>query len=716
MWGRRGTAEYVGNKIYLDVPFVEKDEAKALGARWDAEAKRWYYRNEEDAEKFARWALKSFMTYSDLSVEQQELIDRVKLGDNVLVDACIGSGKTTAIQVLCNELKGKRILYLTYNTLLKIDAQSKIRQAGVTVQNYHGFANKCLRQVGVNVNCSDMIQTFLKRKPPLGGKYEVVVIDEYQDIEQEIAEMLEYIKEKLPDIQIVAVGDMKQKIYDKTTLDVPKFIAGYLESYTLLSFTKCFRLSKEHAARLGEIWEKNIEGVNENCTVESMRLGDAVKFLEEQNVSDILCLGQRAGEMAEVLNLLEKVCPEKYNKETVYASIKDEDRAVCRPSAENAIFTTFDSSKGLERKICLVFDFTDSYWFTRNFVPMTKYEIMRNIFLVAASRGKERIIFVNSRKGNPLIKDMDYLKQSPIDDEKLAEVRYNRPFSVSEMFDFKYKEDVEDCYKFLEIKKLETEKTEIEISRADCLIDLSPCIGIWQEASFFKDYDINAQIVYENELHPDRPPIDIKRFKTTEDKVLALTAFTTGYQRYASQVSLPLVNKSQKEHIHGRLKTEFTGREEVQRECGIAFYASKQRTGNPIMISGRCDVVKDGVVWELKFTSELGHEEFLQLATYLVATQTEKGILWNVRTNEKFEVTVPEKKRKAFMDTVVRCITKGDIKEFYPAFASLDIRKSSKAKEADEKKLKEARDEAKKEMRKKMKARAEELCKKKIVS
>jgi hypothetical protein len=29
-------------RIWLDVPYAEKNEAKALGARWDASARRWY--------------------------------------------------------------------------------------------------------------------------------------------------------------------------------------------------------------------------------------------------------------------------------------------------------------------------------------------------------------------------------------------------------------------------------------------------------------------------------------------------------------------------------------------------------------------------------------------------------------------------------------------------------------------------------------------------
>lgn len=39
--------------------------------------------------------------------------------------------------------------------------------------------------------------------------YDVLIIDEYQDIEQEFADMLEMIKAENPSIQIVAVGDME---------------------------------------------------------------------------------------------------------------------------------------------------------------------------------------------------------------------------------------------------------------------------------------------------------------------------------------------------------------------------------------------------------------------------------------------------------------------------------------------------------------------------
>lgn len=47
------------SKIYLNVPFAQKDEAKALGARWDAAQKKWYIPADKDIALFARWQAES---------------------------------------------------------------------------------------------------------------------------------------------------------------------------------------------------------------------------------------------------------------------------------------------------------------------------------------------------------------------------------------------------------------------------------------------------------------------------------------------------------------------------------------------------------------------------------------------------------------------------------------------------------------------------------
>jgi len=46
-------------KSYLNVPYAEKDAAKALGAKWDAGKKKWYAPNDLDLLLFEKWNIKS---------------------------------------------------------------------------------------------------------------------------------------------------------------------------------------------------------------------------------------------------------------------------------------------------------------------------------------------------------------------------------------------------------------------------------------------------------------------------------------------------------------------------------------------------------------------------------------------------------------------------------------------------------------------------------
>lgn len=583
-------------------------------------------------------------TFNELSAEQQEMINYVKSGHNVLVDACIGSGKTTAIQTLCNEINNKKILYLTYNTLLKLDAKNKIKSYNTEVTNYHGFASGCLYAMGVKAGVTDLIQTFNRIKPNV-RKYDILLIDEYQDIDLEISELLKYIKECNPNIQIIAVGDMAQKIYDKTSLDVPEFMNKFLGKHIDLKFTQCFRISKAHAEMLGRIWNKDIKGVNTKCKISYLNAGQAEAFLANQDVTDILCLGAKTGGMSYVLNNLEFKYPDKFNKHTVYASIRDEDRSNLQMSDRCAIFTTFDSSKGMERKICVVFDFSEDYWNTRVGMPGTKYEILRNIFCVAASRGKEHIIFVTNKKH-------ELLDEKTLSTPVKTNFDYSRPFAISSMYDFKFKEDVEDLFKLIEYTKIEQEDDFIiDVKSNDGLIDLSPCIGHMQEASFFKNFDIDKEIEFAMDNNPSRQPIVIKEDATLEDKILYLVAYETYYNRYITQVQKPIVKDKQLQEIKDRLATIFKEDETVQKDCEINLSHYRQ-----MKIRGKIDVFKNNKVYELKFVNELKHENFLQCATYMIATRTDKGILWNIRNNEMYEITIPD--RKKFLQQMLITITK----------------------------------------------------------
>jgi hypothetical protein len=47
--------EHSAGKVYLNVPYVDKDEAKRLGARWDDAQRKWFISQIMDFRPFSRW-------------------------------------------------------------------------------------------------------------------------------------------------------------------------------------------------------------------------------------------------------------------------------------------------------------------------------------------------------------------------------------------------------------------------------------------------------------------------------------------------------------------------------------------------------------------------------------------------------------------------------------------------------------------------------------
>lgn len=597
------------------------------------------------------------VVYPELSDEQMYFVKKAVEGNNILVDACIGSGKTTSIQYLCNQLpETKRILYLTYNKLLKLDAKNKIKNKNATVTNYHGFAYSILRRCGITPGYADSVQLFIKGDYPI-PRYDVLIIDEYQDIEQEFAELLLYVQEKNPEIQIIAVGDMAQKIYDKTTLNVQEFIQKFLGEHIEIEFTNCFRLSDDLAGLLGRVWKKKITGVNPNCKVEFMTKEEATDFLKNQEPKDILCLGAHRGDMTSVLNSLEADCPERFNKKTVFAKIRETEGGTTEPNSKTAIFTTYDSSKGMERPICMVFDWTYKYWITRIRMPDVSYQILRNVFCVAASRGKQQIIFVSDSE-NDLLTEEEL--STDISGRALSGL-----ISINEMFDFKYKERIEEAYNLLEIKQAtvdNSDDSDIQIRDHDELIDLSPCIGLYQMASYFKKYDIDKDISQFFEVnHDNKIKKDVVHDLSLDEKILYLVSLQTKHNRYRVQVTLPLVEVQDSNKLHDRLSLLLNPNEEVQVESVIPFYDK-----NGILqfeAVGFADVMKEKTLFEIRYIEEFSHEHFLVCASYMIAQEAESAFLWNIRDNRIYSVSIPDK--QAFMNAVAVVVTKGKIEKYY---------------------------------------------------
>lgn len=601
-----------------------------------------------------------------LSDEQQRMVDAVVSGRDVIVDATVGSGKTTSIQQLCAEVgRGMKVLYLTYSKLLKLDAQHRV--LGAKVQNYHGIVYPALKHAGLNPGISNSIRTFNAEFKHLSAnfqRYDLIVIDEYQDINEEYAQLLRNLKSLNPLMQVVMVGDLSQKVQANSVLDAQGFAAEFCDDPALVPFTQSFRVGPEIAELLSEAWNKPITGSNTDQRVHYVTADEAMDMMLEQDPGDLLCLGKRNGAMSAALNTVEGVAPEIFNKNTVYASIREGDSGVTYGD-DAAVFTTFDGSKGMERKTSIVFDYEESNWDLRLRMPNSKAEILRNVFLVAASRGKDDVVFVKNRSTRPRSASVPTLGYIPT--HRFTELPdfqrpvYKRPMPASECFDFKYAENVVACMELLECERLDDSKAEpIDINRTDGLIDLSPAVGHYQEALYFDKYNAADDLMSEIKETAAMLVSDLSGDPWKDSLVLA--AADTEQMRYVDQVrrSIPV---EARDELKQRLATQLPADALIQEKMELAgevVHTKSEKTG--LRITGVADAIYEGKVFELKFVTELDHAMFLQLGLYLAMSGYEEGVLWNTRTDERWSVRIPDESR--FLNAVALCVTKQNYRAF----------------------------------------------------
>lgn len=616
------------------------------------------------------------MTISTLNFtdEQQAFLDAARDGFDALVDACIGSGKTTAIQAACGVLAGqkKKVLYLTYNRRLLEEARKRIDPHDADVETFHSFGGRMLNMARVYAGSEREVPALFAQRLKKVYRYDAVIVDEYQDLSEDLKDMLWHIVRMSVNNykfapQFLIVGDRDQKIMDHTAIDAPacvRELMGFLSmvhgrEHKEILFTRCFRLSADYAAKIGQAWGKSILGMNPSCELKRMDLAKCALFLSQYDPKDILVLGNNMswGTRVELQNMLEARWPDKFNKNTVYSSITDRDgdrRGL--DTSECAVFTTYDSAKGMERKVCVMCNFNPGYLDAR-MKHQTDRGVLKNLFLVAASRGKDYNIVLAGRSDEVL----SFSRISEIDGDVPIDMR---PDYISAMFDFKLKEDVDKCLELVSVSSVQEPGNEIAAVSTSGQIDLSLCAGYYAQAVYFDNYDIDGAIDdawQERAAKGNFPKLPVPGGKwPLWKKVLYLSALVTGQERYFRQVDEPYISQEASDALCMRLSERLSKDDMAEAGCQCVFRGLRDiATGKPggdKIVTGRMDVVRNGMPWALKFTQALKAEHILQAAMYAVCAESESAALWNLRTDELLDVQVPD--RQAFLSAVLSCISK----------------------------------------------------------
>lgn len=166
----------------------------------------------------------------DLDTDQARVLNDNK-SNNILVLAGPGSGKTKVLVhkiaslLLLEDIKPEQFLMLTFSKSASLEFRYRTRAlipefAGlIKITTFHGFCFELLGQLGDLVKSQNVIQECVNGikseaiDPTLIANKSVLLLDEFQDINQEEWELIKTIMEMAGNIRVIAVGDDDQNIY-----------------------------------------------------------------------------------------------------------------------------------------------------------------------------------------------------------------------------------------------------------------------------------------------------------------------------------------------------------------------------------------------------------------------------------------------------------------------------------------------------------------------
>ncbi len=237
----------------------------------------------------------------ELDTDQSTIVNDGR-SKNILVLAGPGSGKTKVLVhkiaslLLLEDIKPEQFLMLTFSKAASLEFKSRAWQlvpeyAGfIKITTFHGFCFQLLGVLGdlkksenVITQCIEAIKSEEIDIGSISNK-SVLLLDEFQDVNQEEWLLIQTIIEKAGNIRVIAVGDDDQNIYEfrgSSNMYMHKFASKYEAStYTLV---KNYRSSK-NIVNFNNQWLKRIPNRLKRENLEAVRS-------EETNKASIIKYG-----------------------------------------------------------------------------------------------------------------------------------------------------------------------------------------------------------------------------------------------------------------------------------------------------------------------------------------------------------------------------------------------------------------------------------------
>jgi len=352
------------------------------------------------------------------SEEQQNAIDFILAGDNVILDAVAGSGKSTTVLSLARQVQDKtRILQLAYNATLRAEVKAKLKEReikNVSVHTFHSLAVKYyLLSAHTDTGITKIVREDMLPKSEI-PKYGILVLDEAQDMSFLYFQfMVKFAFDMGTKFQLCVLGDYMQGIYEFKGADIRSLTHAHIiwRNHPLLSsrvFHQCtlqtsYRITNQHARFNNDVLlgMPRLKAIKDGPLVEYIR--DNRMNSERRVIAKIIQLIKTGMSPGDIFVLAASVKGLNSNVRRMENALVERDIPCYVPMFDNegfedrviegkVVFSTFHSVKGRERPIVIVMGFDQSYFnIYGHELPPDKCP---NVIYVACTRSTRKLILL----------------------------------------------------------------------------------------------------------------------------------------------------------------------------------------------------------------------------------------------------------------------------------------------------------------------------------
>ena len=357
------------------------------------------------------------------SVEQWNVSNAAGCGNNILCRAVAGAGKTTALLLCAARSPKQSHLLLTYNKRLQIEVAQRAKTweatSNVTVMTYHAAAGK---SYGTIIRNDDQFRKFVCNIPETPLHFDVLLIDEAQDMSIEYFVLMRHLLRANLDARIIIVGDELQSINEYRganpgfLTDAPiiyhdlvkgKWISCRLGiSHRLTPATAAFVNAHLYRAPViigGNLRDDNIPPVYLAVSGGKDEIAPILAKITKESIkkfgaSGIFILAPSVRNLTNSKSPIAELIRCHLIDIPIFVGGDDDSQIDEKLIKEKLAILSFNAVKGCERPCVILVGFDESYFLYFNREWTEKSKRLPNVLTVAATRAIKCLILVTSAK------------------------------------------------------------------------------------------------------------------------------------------------------------------------------------------------------------------------------------------------------------------------------------------------------------------------------